>query len=281
MGSSGTKKLGLFVGHGRLPLLVAESARARGYEVLAFGFKGMMDEGLKEIATAVYDFPFCNLGAVFDRIEKEGIKEAVTIGGIAQTSVLEGMPQFDELALSLWKRLPDRRVDSIMEILIDVMTERGIEIAHAISFLTDHLAPGGGLTRKKASDKQWEDIRFGFRMAKAIGGLDIGQTVVAKHRAIRAVEAVEGTDRAILRGGELAQGGAVVVKVAKPGQDMRYDVPAVGMETVKAMQQTKSSVLAVETDKVLMVEREDMIAYADKKGIAIVGVSEEEAGEDG
>lgn len=259
-------------GSGLLPVLVARSARAQGLEMEAFGFRGMMDEALREAAAAYHDVPFCQLESLISRMEERRIKRAVTIGSIAQTSVLGGTPQFDELALTLWKRLKDRRVDSIMGILVDELSGRGIEVVEALRFLDDHLAPAGSFTEREPSDQEWKDIRFGFRLAKEIGGLDVGQTVVIKHRAVMAVEAVEGTDQAILRGGELAKGGAVVVKVAKPGQDMRFDVPTVGLETLENMRRSGASVLAVEAGMVLVVGKKAMIALADKAGIAMVGV---------
>ena len=280
MENTTSKRLALLAGNDRLPLLVARSARAAGYQVIAFGFKGMMIPELDEAADQVFEFPFCHLGSIFHKMEESGIKQAVTIGNIAQTNVIGGMPRFDDLALEVWRRLPDRRVDTIMEILVREIEKRGIEVLPSARFLEDHLAPRGVLTERAPTDKEWGDLRFGFRMARAIGGLDIGQTVVVKHRAVMSVEAVEGTDAAIRRGGELARGGAVVVKVAKPRQDPRFDVPAVGRETIEAMHRAGANLLAVEAGRVLIVEKEPMITWADEAGIGIVGVTEEEVRED-
>ncbi|HUT51970.1 MAG TPA: UDP-2,3-diacylglucosamine diphosphatase LpxI [bacterium] len=271
MGSS-ANKLGLLAGGGDLPLLIAASARAKGYEVEAFGFEGMMPPGLSEATSAFHEFPFCRLGDILARMEDRGVKKAVTIGSIAQMSVIGGMPRFDDLALEVWKRLPDRRVDTIMRALLELLFQRGIEVLKAVDFLEDRLAPPGAMTGREPNEKERDDISFGFNMAKAVGALDVGQTVVVKNRAVMAVEAVEGTDQAVLRGGDLAKGGAVVVKVAKPGQDLRFDVPVVGMQTLKNMQKAGASVLAVESGMVLMVEKEAMIAFADSAGIALVGV---------
>jgi hypothetical protein len=270
--SSGKSKLGLLAGHGQLPAMVARAAAGLGYEVHAFGFEGMLSPELSAAAASVSAEPFCRLGALIGRIESAGVRRAVTIGSIAQTSVIGGAPQFDDLALELWRRLPDRRVDSIMRAIVAEFCRRGIEILELPPFLPGLLAPPGRLTRRAPDAKEWEDIRFGFGLAKAMGGMDIGQTVVVKHRAVLAVEAVEGTDRAIARGGELARGGAVVVKVAKPDQDLRFDLPAVGLETLESMRAAGAEVLAVEAGMVLMVEREAMVRAADEAGIAIVGV---------
>ncbi len=280
MGSSETEALALLAGHGRLPVMVAASAREKGYKVHVFGFNGMMDPGLAEVSESITVLPFCQLDSLFGSIEERGIKRAVTIGSVAQTSVLAGRPLFDELAWELWKRLPDRRVDTIMTLLIDELSRRGIEVVEAVRFLEQFFAPKGVLTAREPSASEWEDIGFGAGIAKAIGKLDIGQTVVVRHKAVMAVEAVEGTDRAIVRGSELAmsgpgpgeQGGAVVVKVAKPGQDMRFDVPAVGMDTLGVMSSRAAGVLAVEAGMVLMVERDAMVASADERGLCIVGV---------
>lgn len=280
MVSSGPDKLGIFAGAGRLPVLVAASARSRGLEVVTCGFKGMMDPELAEHSARVYEFPFCRLGSLFAQMEDEGVGRAVTIGGIAQTSVIGGMPQFDDLALDVWRRLPDRRVDTIMTMLVNELAGRGVEILSAVDFLEDHLVSAGELTDRKPSEKEWEDIRFGFRMAKEIGRLDIGQTVVVKHRAVMAVEAVEGTDMAILRGGELGKGGSTVVKVAKPNQDMRFDVPAAGRETLERMRKAGAGVLALEAGKVLLVEKDSMITWAEESGICLVGVEGGDEGHD-
>jgi hypothetical protein len=270
--SSANKRLGLLAGGGELPILIARSAQDKGHEVEAFGFQGMIAPGLGEVVARVHEFPFCRLGSILDRIAERGVKQAVTIGGIAQMSVVAGMTQFDEAALQLWKRLPDRRVDSIMRGLLDLLAGRGVEVLKAVDFLEKHLAPGKVMSKRAPSAKEWEDINFGFDMAKAVGGLDVGQTVVVKNRAVMAVEAVEGTDQAVLRGGALAQGGAVVVKVAKPGQDLRFDVPVVGMNTLRNMKEAGATALAVEAGMVLMVEKEAMIAFADDSGMALVGV---------
>jgi len=275
--SSGTEKLALLAGKGILPVMVASAAVERGYSVEAFGFEGMVDSGLEQVCQEVHTFPFLRLNSLYEKILDQGIKKAVTIGGIAHASVLDGMPSFDDLALEMWKKLPDRRVDSIMEALIEELARKGVEVLEVIGFLTDNLAPRGALTKRKPSRKEWEDISFGFEMAKAIGGLDMGQTVVIKHRAVMAAEAVEGTDQAIRRGGELAREGAVVVKVAKPGQDLRFDVPAVGVDTLDAMADSGCSVLAVETGMVLMVDREAMVDRADRDGMCIVGLTGQQA----
>ncbi len=281
MASSGTEKLGLLAGTGRLPVMVAEAATRAGHRVYSFGFKGMMSAELNEVSEEVHAFPFCQLGPIMNRMEEKGIENAVTIGSITQMSVLGGMPRFDDLALDLWKRLSDRRVDTIMAELVKELLSRGIQIIESLRFLEDHLVPAGMLTGRSPSEKEWEDIRFGFAMAKAIGRLDIGQTVVVKHRAVMAVEAVEGTDQAILRGGEIARKGAVVAKAAKPNQDMRFDVPAAGLETIESMRKVAASVLALEAGQVLLVDREEVISRADGAGICVIGVSEQESREDG
>jgi DUF1009 family protein len=280
VGSSANNRLGLLAGGGELPLLIAATARAQGREVEAFGFEGMMAPGLGEVTSALHQFPFCRIGAILARMKERGIKRAVTIGGISQMSVIGGMPQFDDLALEVWKGLPDLRVDTIMRGIIGVLADHGIEVLKAVDFLEDYLAPCGNLTRRAPTAKESDDISFGFNMAKAVGALDVGQTVVVKNRAVMAVEAVEGTDQAVLRGGGLAGGGAVVVKVAKPGQDLRFDVPVVGMQTLENMRQAGAAVLAVEAGMVLMVEKEAMIALADSAGIAVVGVRGPGAAED-
>jgi UDP-2,3-diacylglucosamine hydrolase len=279
VGSSATNKLALFAGYGSLPITVARNAAAQGYEVHAYGFAGMISAELREATASLFEIPFCKIGGVLERIQSDGISRAVTIGAIAQTRVIGGMPQFDALALELWKRLPDRRVDTIMRLLLDEFEKRGIQTLPLPPFLNGLLAPSGTLTGRAPTAEEWEDIRFGFGLAKYIGGRDIGQTVVVRHRAVMAVEAVEGTDQAIRRGGTLGQSGSVVVKVAKPGQDPRFDIPTVGLETLESMRAAGCSALAVEAGQVLTVDRSELVRRADAAGIAVVGVREEEVDE--
>ncbi|MFO8056536.1 MAG: UDP-2,3-diacylglucosamine diphosphatase LpxI [bacterium] len=279
MGYSGTEILGLLAGTGRLPVMVAEAAARAGHRVYTFGFQGMMSPELYRVSEEVNEFPFCRLAPIMSRMEEKGISRVVTIGAITQMSFLSGTPRFDDLALEIWKRLEDRRVDTVMGELVKELTAHDIQVVEALRFLQDHLVSAGVLTGREPSEPEWEDVRFGFAMAKAIGGLDIGQTVVVKHRAVMAVEAVEGTDRAILRGGRIAGKRAVVAKVAKPGQDMRFDVPAAGVETIESMKEVSASALALEAGKVLLVDREDVISRAEEAGICIIGLTEKEAGE--
>ena len=162
--------------------------------------------------------------------------------------------------------------DGILRAVADELAREGIEIVSSTQYLPELVAPQGCLTKRKPNKSEKEDIDFGFRVAKELGRLDIGQCVVVKKKTILAVEAIEGTDAAIRRGGDLAREGAVVVKVSKPNQDLRFDVPAVGLGTVKAMGEVKAAALAVESGKTLLFDKDEMITYADKLRIAIVSV---------
>ncbi len=277
MASTGTDKLAILAGSGSLPALVARAARQKGYAVGAFGFEGVMSPKLAEEVDELFHVPFIQISSLLEKIKELGYDKAVTIGGVTQTSVVVGAPKFDDLALELWRQLPDRRVDTMMKKLLDTLEEYGIKVLKVTDFLGDHLAPSGELTDKKPEPHQMKDVRFGFHMAKAMGGLDVGQTVVVKNGAVMAVEAVEGTDQAIRRGSELGKGGVCVVKVAKPGQDLRFDVPAVGIETIETMRASNAALLAVEAGMVLMVEKGKVIQRANDLGIIVAGLTEEEA----
>jgi hypothetical protein len=162
--------------------------------------------------------------------------------------------------------------DGILRAVADELAREGIEIVSSTQYLPELVAPQGCLTKRKPNKSEKEDIDFGFQVAKELGRLDIGQCVVVRKKTILAVEAIEGTDAAIRRGGDLAREGAVVVKVSKPHQDLRFDVPAVGLGTVKAMAEVKAAALAVESGKTLLFDKDEMITYADELRIAIVSV---------
>ncbi|HHO49208.1 MAG TPA: LpxI family protein, partial [Desulfobacteraceae bacterium] len=187
------------------------------------------------------------------------------------------LPDFK--GLSLWNRIDARQDDAILRAVAGVLEQEGIRILASTCYLEHLLFPRGILTRKKPTAEQMEDIRFGWRTAREIGRLDIGQCVVVRDRVVMAVEAIEGTDAAIRRGGELARSGAVAVKVKKPNQDFRFDLPATGVGTIETLARVRGRVLAVEAGQSLVFDRQEMVAAADRAGIVVVGLEENERGE--
>jgi len=272
-------RLGIIAGNGRFPVMVAEAARQKGMKVTAAGFQGMVDQALADKVDELRLFPFCLVGEILEFLKSKNIKKAITIGTIPPSLIHETNLKMDELASMMWDKMKDRRTDTMMYLVVEILAEHGIEVLDSTIYLKELLAPQGLMAGKQPDHAQWADIRLGFKIAKAIGALDIGQTVIIKNRSIIAVEAIEGTDNAILRTKNLAPKGAVVVKVAKPQQDFRFDVPAVGVATLQAMTKTGAQILAVEEGKVLIDNNPDMIKKAARYGITFIGVSQKQVKE--
>lgn len=265
------KKLGLIAGSGELPLAVAAEARARGYSVVAVGLDPLAEKALETAADEVKWVNVGKLGTIIDTLTQAGIKEAVMAGKVPKSLLYKSKITPDLRAVRVLFSLKDRSDDSIMLAITREMEKDGIKLLNTTDFSSGLLTPEGVLTRLSPSKEEWQDITFGHEIAKQIGRLDIGQTVVVKNRAVMAVEAIEGTDEAIRRGGKLAGEGAVVVKVSKPQQDMRFDVPVTGLDTLKAMISVRARILAVEAGQSILLDREKMVAEADSCGISLVG----------
>jgi hypothetical protein len=267
--------LGLIAGQGSLPLEVARAARGRGRPVAAIAFHGQTDPALEEEAEITWLHPG-EVGAALAALRGAGVREAVMAGKVPKAGLYAGPAALrpDEEALALLSKLRDRRDDSILAALADWLEERGIRLLDQAE-LVPGLVGGEGLLGRTALDAQQRaDVAFGFPIAKTIAGLDIGQTVVVKDGAVLAVEAIEGTDAAIRRAGQVGPG-ACVVKVAKPSQDPRFDVPAIGPDTLAAMLEAKAAALAFEAGRTLVLERAALVQAADGHGIALVGVAAE------
>jgi hypothetical protein len=269
-------KLGLIAGNGRFPFLVLEAARAMGYEVTVVAIR---EEAFPEIeqaaaapgpAAGVHWISLGQLGGWLKILRGAGVSQAVMAGQVKHTKIFGGIVP-DLTAMSVLTRLRSRNTDAIIAAVADVMKDHGVELIDSTALLQPLLASAGVMTRRAPSADEADDLAFGYRMADAIAGLDIGQTVAVKHRAVVAVEAMEGTDEAIARAGRLAGPGVSIVKVAKPSQDMRFDVPVVGLATIRAMQAAGATVLSLDEGKTLMFERAEMLAQADACGIAVVG----------
>lgn len=265
------KTIGIISGKGDLPSLLAREAKKRGHHAVMIALDPIADS-IDESAAEVKRINIGKLGRIIKTMKAAGIKEAVMAGKVSKRLLYEGSIQPDLLAMKLLFKLGDRKDDTILQAFTDEIESHGIRIMRITDLASDLIMPSGSLTDREPTSGEREDIDFGFAMAKEIGRLDIGQTVVVKDKAVMAVEAIEGTDEAILRGGRLAKGGAVVVKVSKPQQDMRYDVPVIGMDTLRAMLEIKAGVLAAEAGRSLIIQRDEMKALAEENGLAIVGV---------
>jgi UDP-2,3-diacylglucosamine hydrolase len=260
--------LGLIAGGGKFPLMVAEAARKQGLRVVAVGHTGETDPALAEHVGVMVWVKLGQLGRLIQAFRKGGATRAVMAGTITKKRMFEHVLP-DLKGLKLMSRLAVFHDDDILRAVAAELAREGIQIVSSVQYLPELLAPPGCLTRRKPSRAEAEDIQFGWGVAKELGRLDIGQCVVVRRKTVLALEALEGTDETIRRGGTLAREKAVVVKVSKPSQDLRFDVPSVGLETLKVMAKVRAAVLAVEAGKTLLFDRAEMIDYANEKGICV------------
>jgi len=264
--------IGLIAGNGRFPIIFAENARKLGLRVSAVAHHGETSPELAQVVDQMHWVRVGQFGKVIQALKGDGVRQAVMLGGMKKTALFSGVrPDFR--AIAFFTKLKSWKDDHILRALADGFAEEGITIRESTFGLSNILVPEGDLTRRHLSEREREDVSYGWAVAQEIGRMDIGQCVVVKDRVIVAVEAVEGTDDAIRRGGQLVRQGAVVVKRCKPQQDLRFDLPAVGPRTIEVMNEVRASVLAVEAGKTVMLDREDMLERAHQSGIVILGVS--------
>ncbi|MCK9554669.1 UDP-2,3-diacylglucosamine diphosphatase LpxI [bacterium] len=272
------EKIGLIAGNNTFPVQFAKAARAEGVKkIVAVGFYG---ETMKELSKYVDEFHWLKVGQFSKLIKifkKSGVKSAVMVGQINPRIVLRNFIGLDFRLIRLIFRLKDRRADTVLKSIADEMEREGITLEDSTVFIKELIAPEGLITGRPLSRAQKMDINFGIRMAKGISGLDIGQTVVVKNKSVVAVEAMDGTDETIKRSGKIAGSGTVVVKVAKPQQDMRFDVPVIGLETVKNAISAGVHVIALEAGKTVFFDKEKVIEMAEKNNIKIMGVDSRKA----
>jgi DUF1009 family protein len=275
-GSAGT--LALIAGTGQLPVAVASEAKKMGYRVVGIALQPPADESLKPFTDDFHKVKIASFGSLLKLLTKLSVTEVVLAGKVPKQLLYKNKKDLipDVKTMKMLFSLKDRADDSIMNVVVQELEKQNIKIHNTTTFTQGLLAPEGVLTRKKPSKGDLKDIEFGFKIARKIGELDIGQTVIVKKRAVMAVEAIEGTDEAIKRGGALAQKNAVVVKVSKPQQDMRFDVPAVGTDTLRSMEMTGAKVLALEASKCIIVDKDNFLNEADRAGITVVGVRAED-----
>lgn len=269
------ERIGLIAGNGRFPIIFADNARKLGYHVSAVAHEGETEPELASHVDRIHWIKIGQLSKLIKAFKEDRVHQAVMLGGIKKTHVFTTVrPDFRTLAmatrLALWKD------DDILREFAKELEQEGIAICDSTFGLEGILVEEGPLTARTPTEKEWEDIRYGWEVAHDIGRLDIGQCVVIKDRVVVAVEAVEGTDGAIKRGGELATEGAVVVKRSKPQQDLRFDLPAIGPRTIEVMASVKASVLAVEAGRTILLDREIMLDKARSARIAIVGIAKVE-----
>jgi len=267
--------LGVIAGAGRFPFMVAQGARQAGCRVVVVGLRGLADPALAGDVDVFRWSGVVRLGSWIRILRRAGVTRAILAGSVRKREmygrfrIIRYLP--DWTSIRLWfTRIADKRNDTILRAVADELAARGITLEDSVQYCADALAPAGVLTRTAPTAAQQRDIEFGWPIAREMGRLDVGQSIAVKETEVIAVEAIEGTDRMIERAGQLCrQGGWTLIKVAKPNQDRRFDVPTVGPETIENLHRHGGRVLVVEAGQTLLIDRERMIALADRHGIAV------------
>ncbi len=264
-------KFGLIAGNGRFPFLVVEGARKAGASLSVVAIKEETDKSIETAAEKIVWVGIGQLGKMISFFKREGVERAMMAGQVRHVQIFSGaLP--DLRMLKMLYNLPRRNTDSLIGGIADELAKEGIELIDSTYFVQDYLAREGILTKRKPNETEQGNIDYGLHIAGEIARLDLGQTIVVRARACVAIEAMEGTDLTIKRAGELAKGKLTVVKVAKPNQDMRFDVPVAGLPTVETMIDAGATCLCLTAGKTLIFDCEEMIALADKNKISIVAV---------
>jgi UDP-2,3-diacylglucosamine hydrolase len=267
-------KLGIIAGNGRFPFLVLEAARSQGHDVTIIAIKEEtfpeLNDAAKRHEAAIHWISLGHLGKCITLLKDAGATTAVMAGQVKHTQIFGGVVP-DRVMISVLMSLTRRSTDGLIGAVVGVMKDHGITLIDSTTLLTPLLAEDGVLTRRPPSQEEQRDFDFGYQMADVIAGLDIGQTIAVKHQAVVAVEAMEGTDEVIGRAGHLAGPGVRIIKVAKPRQDMRFDVPVIGFATIQAMRVAGASALSIDAGKTLVLDGDAVFASANEAGIAIVG----------
>lgn len=264
--------LGMIAGNRKFPLLFAQAARKRGVgRLVAVAFEGETEPELSKFVDAVEWVKLGQLNDLIQRFKKHGVEEVVMVGQIAPKNLFARI-SLDLRMTMLLAKIRTRNAETIFGAIGTELAKDGLKLIPHASYLEEFMPKAGPLTRVRATREQEQDIAFGAKIAKSIAALDIGQSVVVKEGTVLAVEALEGTDACLTRGGELGQGGSVAVKVTKPGQDMRFDIPVIGMTTIETASKAGIAVIAFEAEKTLLLERDEIIKAADKFGICLVAI---------
>lgn len=264
--------LGLIAGNGRFPFLVAEAARKRGRRIVLIKLKEETDPGLEGLVDETHEVSLGQLGSCIAALRKAGVAEAIMAGQVRHRQIFSGIVP-DLTLMGVLARLAFKNTDSLIGGVADALEREGIRLMSSVELLSDQLADEGAMSGRRPSGDEQKAIDYGVRIATELGRLDLGQTVVVKDRAVVALEAMEGTDEAIARGARIAGAGVVVVKMAKPRQDMRFDVPVVGDRTLQSLREAKAAVLAVEAGKTLLLDKPSFLTSAKEMGLVVVGVT--------
>jgi DUF1009 family protein len=273
--------IGLLAGWGQFPLVFAAKARGLGRRVVTLGLRYEASAELKALSERFRWSAIVRIGGIIRYFRRAGVREVVMAGKIHKANYMYRpwrwftfVPDWTSLRLWFSRSRRDNRDDSLTLTVVEEFARHGLTITSPLDLCPELLVPAGTLTRRQPTAAEEADIRFGWELAKEMGRLDVGQSVAVKERAVLAVEAIEGTDQAILRAGTLCRkGGFVVVKVSKPQQDRRFDVPTIGCGTIETLHQAGGKVLAIEADNTIVLDQEKVVALADRYGISVVAVA--------
>ncbi len=275
MHETAPERLALIAGRGDYPRLLAEAARRHGVsQIHLVAFKGETHRSLAALADTVDWIHLGQIGKMLDALRNTGAKHAIMAGQLRPTRIFRFRP--DAWARNTFMALKVKNPHTVFGMIIDEISKLGIEVLPASTFMEDHMPPAGLLTVRAPDEREQADIELGVRIARTTTGLEIGQTLVVKEGLILAVEALDGTDKTIRRAGKLGGPGAVVVKIAKQGQDMRFDIPVIGPRTIKTLKKAGASCLAFRGGKAIFLEKENVIEAANAIGLSIVGIEIEE-----
>jgi len=267
-------RIGIIAGNGRFPFLALQGARSLGHDVTVVAVKEEafpeLERAARDASASYHSVSLGHLGKCIKILKDAGVVQAVFAGQVKHAKIFSGIIP-DMTLLSVLTRLKSRNTDALISAVADVMRGRGIELLDSTVFLGPLLAAPGLLTRRAPDDAEQGDLEFGYGVADVIAGMDVGQTIVVKDRAVVAVEAMEGTDEVIGRAGRLAGGGTRVIKVAKPKQDMRFDVPVIGVATIEQMAAAGATAISIDAERTLVMDGDRVFAAADAAGIAIIG----------
>jgi len=265
---------GLIAGNGKFPFLVVEGARAQGASLAVVAIKEETDPKIEQVADKLIWVGIGQLGKMISFFKKEDVSKVMMAGQVKHVQIFSGALPDLRMIKMLWN-LPQRNTDALIGGIADEMTRENIELIDSTYFVQDRLAREGVLTKRKPDETEKGNIEYGLRIANEIARLDLGQTIVVRAKACVAIEAMEGTDAVIKRAGELARGKLTVIKVAKPNQDMRFDVPVVGVPTIQTMVAAGATCLCLTARKTLIFDREEMLRLADQNKISIVAAENE------
>ena len=266
------KKIGLIAGNRKFPLAVAQGAKRNNLHVVAIAIRQDTSPRLRDYVDKIYWLGLDEFMRMCEIFKQEGIRQVVMAGQISPYRLFSKEVEKSEFLSDLLVRLKDKKADTIFEAVAQKLKELGIEIMDSTIFVKELLPKNGTLTSREPDAEGWEDIHFGFNLAKEIARLDIGQTVAVKSKAVVAVEALEGTDNLIRRAGKLSRGAFSLVKVSKPQQDMRFDIPVVGLNTVRNMAKARGKILAIEAEKTLFIDLKESIELANRKGLILIAL---------